>query len=546
MVQPGELDIETGASALEMAETLFGNGITVLTASYSGAEGASGIYSGANTVAPGLAPADSGVILSTGAAQDITNASGDVNSSASTTTNYGLAGDTDLNEIAGSATFDAAVFEATFTAEGSDLTLQITFSSEEYLEYVGTGFNDAMAVFVNGEKATLTVGDGDVTINNINDTSHANLYTDNPQNAEVLNTEMDGVTATLTLKAPLQPGVNSIKIAIADGGDGAYDSNLLIAAGSVQTALIAQDDQVDLGPDGAATVDLLSNDSSTTSPTLTLTAINGLPVDPGDTLILSTGEELTLNADGSLTIAGAATQDDSVFSYTVTDGTGNTDTAFVTVTADAPCFVAGTMIRTPDGAIPVEALRPGDLVETFDDGCQPVRWVGLSHRVAEGADAPIAIAARALGRHRAVRLSPAHRVLIRSVQATLHFGTAEVLVKASDLVGRPGITQEQDGQAVIYVHVLFDRHQLIWGNGLLSESYHPTARTARGFEPDTQAELFRLFPELANRQAPTAPLGPTVRPSLKGYEGRLLGAILPPLSISERRDAGGFNRATAR
>ncbi|MBL4556858.1 MAG: Hint domain-containing protein [Rhodobacteraceae bacterium] len=44
------------------------------------------------------------------------------------------------------------------------------------------------------------------------------------------------------------------------------------------------------------------------------------------------------------------------------------------------CFVAGTLIATPAGAVPVEGLRPGDLVETWDQGAQPVRWVTSTTR----------------------------------------------------------------------------------------------------------------------------------------------------------------------
>lgn len=90
-----------------------------------------------------------------------------------------------------------------------------------------------------GKKAQLTVGDGDISINNINPTTNGNLYVDNTN--DIYNTEMDGFTVTLTLKAPVIPGqVNSIRIGIADGGDTAYDSNLLIAGDSIQTGVIAQ------------------------------------------------------------------------------------------------------------------------------------------------------------------------------------------------------------------------------------------------------------------------------------------------------------------
>lgn len=40
------------------------------------------------------------------------------------------------------------------------------------------------------------------------------------------------------------------------------------------------------------------------------------------------------------------------------------------------CFVAGTLIETEGGFIPVEALKAGDLVVTRDNGLQPIRWIG--------------------------------------------------------------------------------------------------------------------------------------------------------------------------
>ena len=234
MATASELPIDTAVSAMDMADAMFGTGITVTDAGYQGAGHASGLYSQGDSTAPGVTPSDSGVILSTGRASDITNASGDANTSSGTSTANFTSGDAGLSAISGQATFDAAVFEAEFVPEGSTLTMQVVFSSEEYLEYVGSGFNDAVGVWVNGVQAELTVGSGDITINNINDESNSNLYLDNPASGETYNTEMDGLTVTLTLKAPVIPGeANSIRIGIADGGDRIYDSNLLIAGNSV-------------------------------------------------------------------------------------------------------------------------------------------------------------------------------------------------------------------------------------------------------------------------------------------------------------------------
>ena len=201
-----ELSIETAASAMQMADAMFGSGITITGSSHTGVQGASGIYSNGDTVAPGLTPSDSGVILSTGNAQDVTNSSGDVNTSARTTARLGSSGDDDLTALAGAQTFDAAVLEAEFMPAGCTLTMQFVFSSEEYLEWVGKGVNDVVGVWVNGEQADMTIGTGDISIDNINDEANKNLYVDNHQNDDVYNTEMDGFTITLTLTAPVNPG----------------------------------------------------------------------------------------------------------------------------------------------------------------------------------------------------------------------------------------------------------------------------------------------------------------------------------------------------
>jgi len=45
-----------------------------------------------------------------------------------------------------------------------------------------------------------------------------------------------------------------------------------------------------------------------------------------------------------------------------------------TVAALNVCFLAGTMIETPSGEVPVETLRPGDMVLTRDHGALPLVW----------------------------------------------------------------------------------------------------------------------------------------------------------------------------
>ena len=162
-----ELKIES-AAAEQMAETIFGEGVKIVSASFTGADGQVGIYSGADETMPGVAPSDRGLILSTGRVSDFTRSEGDANISEGTSTNFAGRGDDMLSRVSGQTTFDAAVFEASFVPTGDVLTMQIVWSSEEYLEYVNSGYNDAFAVWVNDVPAELVLGAGSISIDNIN------------------------------------------------------------------------------------------------------------------------------------------------------------------------------------------------------------------------------------------------------------------------------------------------------------------------------------------------------------------------------------------
>lgn len=520
MVSASKLTVVSNPDAMQMADTIFGDGIKIVSASYTGDPASAGLYSGADTTMPGIAPSDSGLILSTGRASDITNATGDANQvSFRTTDTKGVDNDAGLNAIAGTNTLDASIFEAGFVPVGSVLTMQITFSSEEYLEYVGSGFNDAVGVWVNGVPARLTVGDGEISINNINPTTNGNLYIDNANDA--FNTEMDGFTVTLTLKAPVVAGqVNTIKIGIADGGDAIYDSNLMIAADSVQTVVVAVADNFDMGMGTSQTVSLTGNDTNLEGGTLTITQVNGQPVTAGSVVTLGSGMQIIVNGDGTITVVSEGDRiGTETFTYEVTNASGITDVGLVQATV-VPCFAAGTQILTARGLVAVERIRVGDLVETLDDGFQPVRWCGVRVVPAVGPLAPVIIPAGMFGDHGALRVSPQHRLHMAGWRTELYCGTPEVLVKAAHLV-RAGLLMQDDARGkVAYHHLLFDRHQIICAEGLWSESYLPGPQTLPGHDAETQAELLCLFPAL--RDDPDAGYGPPARPEAPADAAGLL------------------------
>lgn len=521
MATASELPIDTNASAMEMAQTIFGDGVTVVSASYTGDNRSSGIYTNGDAVSPEITPADEGVMLSTGRLSSFTNRNGDPNRSSSTSSNtWGENNEAGFNALAGTNTYDASYIDVDIVPDSDTMTLQFVFASEEFPEYTGSIFNDAVGIWVNGQPATITVGDGTTSVDNVHNSQ--NLLISNAN--DDYNTEMDGFTVTMSVKMTVIPGqVNSIRIGIADVADTTYDSTLLIAAKSGQTKIIADDDEFDIAPGGTKVIDVLANDSGPGNATITITHINGTAVSAGDTITLATGQTVTLNADGTLTVAADADIETIDFSYTIGIGAGagggsSSDTGFVTLNS-IPCFVAGTRIATPSGDVAVEALVPGDLVHTLDHGPRPLRWVGRRRVQGQGDFAPIRILADTFGAHGELYLSPLHRVLISDAFAQLLFGESEVLVAARDLVNdlsvRPAPCDEVD-----YVHLLFDRHEVVYSEGLATESFLPGPQTMHAFERDMVNEICALFPELD----PDTMLGypGAVRRLLKSYEVQLL------------------------
>ena len=536
MVAASELPIDTTATATQMAENIFGDGVTVTGATFYGDNDSSGIYTNGDSVSPGATPGDTGVILSTGEAQDFTNSGGtgngngqgnngngngnggqQANQNSDTSTNTsGINNFGQFNAAAGANTYDAAVLDVDFIPTGDLMTMQFVFSSEEYPEYQDSLYQDFVGVWINGTLVPMSVGNGDTDPGNINSGNNENLFVSN-ENSDY-NTEMDGFTVTMTLTIPVNAGeVNSIRIAIADVTDSQYDSNLLIAGDSVQTQVIAQTDSTNLYPNGDTDLDVLANDVNGGGGTLTITHLNGQAVTVGQPVTLNTGQTISLNADGTINIIGDGDTEDFNFTYTVDNGT-NSDTGFVNVNS-IPCFVAGTLIATPDGDREVQDLVPGDLVLTQDDAAQPLRWIGTRTVAARDHFAPIRIRANTFGTHNDVLVSPEHRILIRDNLAELLFGEPEVLVAAKELVNDRSVTRRVGGD-VTYVHLMFDRHQVVYSEGLATESFLPGPQTTSSFDRAVVDEICALFPEID----PETGLGysPAARRVLKHFEARLL------------------------
>ncbi len=181
------------------------------------------------------------------------------------------------------------------------------------------------------------------------------------------------------------------------------------------------------------------------------------------------------------------------------------------------CFTRGTRILTPRGEIAIEDLKAGDAVLTMDSGFQEIRWIGSTRVPGKGRLAPIRIKAGALGNARDVVVSPQHRVLLKGGELEVLFGQNEALVAARHLVDGRRIVVEEGGE-VEYFHMLFDQHEIVYSEGMPSESFHPGAVGLSGMARRTRREILGLFPEL---EEDVAAYGASCRKSLKAHEAKV-------------------------
>ena len=235
---------DDGISPASIAQSLVGTGVSISNVTYNGAPQAAGTFSGGQNII-GF---DSGVILSAGSLANVVGP----NCEAGITRNNGLPGDADLQALLPSnstATMDAADLEFDFVPVGNSVNFKYVFASDEYNEEVGF-FDDVFGLFVNGANAALLPGTNTaVSVNTVNDgdSRDSSIPISNPQffinndfqfpTAAPLDTEMDGMTVVLTVNVAVNAGVtNHIKLAIADTGDHFFDSNVFIAAGSLNSS----------------------------------------------------------------------------------------------------------------------------------------------------------------------------------------------------------------------------------------------------------------------------------------------------------------------
>ncbi|MBL7805021.1 MAG: choice-of-anchor L domain-containing protein [Saprospiraceae bacterium] len=156
--------------------------------------------------------------------------------------------DPDLAWLTNGNQYDKSIIEFDFTPSANFVQFEFVFGSEEYCEYVGTQFNDVFGFFISGpgfngnENLAVVGGNTPISINTVNYVNNAGLFVNNDiysaqcsglQPFNILDCQLDGWTVKLTAQTQLTPcATYHIKLAIADIGDGIFDSAVFLKANS--------------------------------------------------------------------------------------------------------------------------------------------------------------------------------------------------------------------------------------------------------------------------------------------------------------------------
>ncbi|WP_425101243.1 Hint domain-containing protein [Tropicibacter sp. S64] len=136
----------------------------------------------------------------------------------------------------------------------------------------------------------------------------------------------------------------------------------------------------------------------------------------------------------------------------------------IRITPGRNALVAGTVILTLDGALPVEFIAPGDRVITRDSG------VAVVQALLRGRDVRRCVSVRAgsLGNARPDRdviLTATQEVLIRDWRAAALFGKTPALVAAERLVDG-AFVRDIGACDMETIAVIFDAPHIVYADGL--------------------------------------------------------------------------------
>jgi gliding motility-associated-like protein len=227
---------------------LLGNGVTVSNVTYNGSPVAIAQFTAANTTL-GI---NSGIVMTTGTTLPNGDGPQGPNDASGAGVDNNMGGFNLLSQaIQGTQTYNAAILEFDFIPYADTVRFKYVFGSDEYPEFAppnNTTYNDVFGFFISGPGITgfqniAKLPNGAVvSINNVNTITNPFYFVNNgdgntaPYNQSAQYIQYDGFTKVLEAVSQVQCGQTyHLILAIADVGDGQWDSGIFLEANSLST-----------------------------------------------------------------------------------------------------------------------------------------------------------------------------------------------------------------------------------------------------------------------------------------------------------------------
>lgn len=217
-------------------------------------------------------------------------------------------------------------------------------------------------------------------------------------------------------------------------------------------------------------------------PTTMITGFNGASEMLSDRITiagLSKSQIAAVNKSGDMMLISLT--DGSTLTLNIA-GIGNTGAVFLDSASGVvlvACYLAGTLIRTPGGDVPVEMLRTGDMVIALVEGQEVARqitWTGRGHCTVDTeleddrAGYPVCIRKGALD-----GVVPERDLYVTAEHCLLVGGQ---FIPARQLVNGHSIAFDRTRRAFDYFHFETEAHSVVLAEGASSESYLDTGNRA--------------------------------------------------------------------
>ncbi len=325
--------------------------------------------------------------------------------------------------------------------------------------------------------ANITINDSEFANNGVSDPSSSgygythNIYVGAINTLTITNSYITGANVGHEIKSRAATTViENNRISEGPNGTGSYDIDLPNGG-----AATIQNNYIEKGPNsGNPTLISFGEEGANANSSLTVsgnTIVNdlgssALVVNNRSSATVSITNNTTYGLTQSQIASGASTQSGNTYAPQSSEPAANTSAPYLPP-YDTGCFVAGTHIATPGGAVPVEDLRVGDPVSTHAGGTVQVTWIGrrlvdCARHPAPHKVWPVRVCAGAFARgipSRDLFVSPDHAVLV-----------GDVLIPIGRLINGSTIAQVAVAD-VVYYHVELPHHDVLLAEDLPAESF---------------------------------------------------------------------------